>query len=215
MIDALKMMEAHALADGTVSGDAVMVSFTDPSALTVAEPITLEQAKAHLRVVVADEDDYISGLILAARQMAEGRLNRTLVQRARAARFSGWGDRMPLLKPPVISVDNIGYIDETGGEVMLDASRYYLTPVEEDELPEVELRSGESFPVLDRRAKPITVYYTAGYAAGQVPQPIIQWMLLAIGTLYANRESEVVGATVAPLPDDFMKWLLQPYRVYE
>jgi hypothetical protein len=65
------------------------------------------------------------------------------------------------------------------------------------------------------RRDAVRVYYTAGYPVGEVPLPIVQWMLLAIGTMYANRENEVVGATVAPLPDNFSRWLLQPYMVYE
>lgn len=213
MIDAEKMMVAAGLAPAPE----LLAESVAPS-LDVAEPITLAQAKAHLRVVVADDDAYISGLIMAARQMAEGRLNRTIVQRRRAVRFSGWGDRMRLLKPPVISVDSIGYVDDTGGEMMLDASRYYLGVVEDEEesgLPEIELRAGEAFPYLDRRAKPITVYYTAGYPVGGVPQPIIQWMLLSIGTMYDNRATVVNGVSTAALPDDFARWLLQPYMVYE
>jgi uncharacterized phiE125 gp8 family phage protein len=204
---------------------APVVALAAPT-LDVSEPITLARAKDHLRVVGTDEDDYISSLISTARQMAEGRLNRTIVQRRRVATFRGWGI-MPLsgygrtgyplhlLKPPVLSVDNIGYIDSTGAEVMLDASAFYLPPVAEDEMPRVELQS-TLVPVLTTtRRDAVRVYYTAGYPVGEVPLPIVQWMLLAIGTMYANRENEVLGATVAPLPDNFSQWLLQPYKVYE
>jgi uncharacterized phiE125 gp8 family phage protein len=196
--------------------------------LDVAEPITLARAKDHLRVYTPDEDDYISSLIVTAREMAEGRLNRTIVQRRRVAYFRDWGVQpvpgflyarngypLHLLKPPVISVDNVGYIDSSGAEVMLDALAFYMPPVTEDEMPRVELQS-TLVPVLtSNRRDAVRVYYTAGYPVGEVPKPIIQWMLLAIGTMYANRESEVVGATVAALPDGFMKWLLLPYEVYE
>lgn len=192
-------------------------TLNEAPALEIAEPITLDQAKAHLRVVVADDDAYIYSLILAARQMAEGRLNRTIVQRRRVALFHAWNTVFPLLKPPVISVDNIGYIDETGGEMLMDPGLFFLADAGEEEIPVAELNLGdEPLPDLLRgRRNAVRVYYTAGYPVGQVPQPIIQWMLLAIGTLYANREAEVVGATVYALPDDFMKWLLKPYQVYE
>lgn len=187
-----------------------------PAVALDGEPLTLEQAKAHLRVVVSDDDAYIAGLVVAARQMAEGRLNRTLVQRQRVARFSDWDERMALLKPPVLSVDAIEYADNTGTAGTLDAARYYVPPMDEDEVPRVELLAGESFPLLDtRRMHPVTVRYTAGYPVGQVPAPIIQWMLLCIGTMYENRATLISGTINTPLADDFARWLLQPYWVIE
>lgn len=220
-------------ADTLLAPEALVVPAEAPT-LQVVEPVTLERAKEHLRVVVADDDAYISALITAARQMAEGRLNRTLVQRRRVAYFASWGNQyargwggrwhhlmdtpMTLLKPPVVSVDNVGYVDETGGELMLDPARYYLVPANDDDLPRVELqRDGDPLPVLSvNRRDAVRVYYTAGYAPGEVPAAIIQWMLLAIGTMYASRESVVVGAAVVQmLPADFMQLLLQPYMVYE
>jgi uncharacterized phiE125 gp8 family phage protein len=202
-------------ADAAAQTFSVAVAATVAPDLEVAEPITLEQAKAHLRVVVPDDDEYISGLITTARQMAEGRLNRTLAQRRRVATFGHWGASMSLLKPPIISVDNIGYVDDTGSEVILDPAAFYVPPVSEDEMPRVELHAGVYPTLVHGRRDAVRVYYTAGYPVGQVPAPIVQWMLLAIGTMYENRESEVIGATVEMLPDNFVKWLLQPYQVYE
>lgn len=206
-------------AEGDTSRMSRMAAFAEvvvPATVVEAvEPITLAEAKEHLRVVIPDDDVYISGLIVAARTTAEGKLKRTIVQRRRVARFSGWGVRARLLKPPVISVDNVGYYDETGGEVMLDAGRYYLAQDDEDGVPYVEFRAGEVYPLLDRRAHPITVYYTAGYAPGEVPASVVQWIKLAIGTMYNNRETILNGTISVALGDDFARWLLQPDMVYE
>lgn len=202
------------------------VVLLDPKALSVApaalapldvvEPVTLEEAKEHLRVHIPDDDGYISSLIVAARTMAEGKLNRTIVQRRRAVRFSGWGVHMRFPKPPVISIDRVGYYDETGGELLLDPALYYLAgEYDEDGVPYVAFRPGEPYPALDRRAEPITVYYTAGYAPGEVPASIVQWIKLAIGTMYNNRETVVNGVASNALGDDFARWLLQPHQVYE
>lgn len=43
------------------------------------EPVTLDEAKKHLRVEFNDDDALIEGLIVAARQWAEDFLNRSLV----------------------------------------------------------------------------------------------------------------------------------------
>lgn len=45
----------------------------------MAEPVSLEELKRHLRVEFDDDDELISGLALAAREWAEGFLNTALV----------------------------------------------------------------------------------------------------------------------------------------
>lgn len=175
------------------------------------EPITLEQAKDHLRVVVDDENNYIQGLITAARVMAEGRLNRTLVQRQRVAVFSSLYGPLQLSKPPLVSVDDVSYIDVNGTERSLadfDVYEHY-TPAA------IALPAGITSPQLRARPDAVRVTYTAGYADGHVPAPILQWMLLVIGTLYENRETMAAGVQIYSMPEDFMQWMLQPYMVYE
>lgn len=177
------------------------------------EPIALDEAKAHLRVVGTDEDDLITGLIVAAREMAEGRLNRTITQRERTEVFASWRDALALPKPPIVSVDAVTYTDDLGEVQTLDDGLYHAATYLEPAV--IELAPNFQPPALHFRQHPIAVTYTAGYPEGDVPRAIRQWMLLAIGTLYQNRESLVNGVSVAALPDDFMSLLLQPYRVYE
>jgi hypothetical protein len=45
----------------------------------MTEPISLAEAKKHLRVEFDDDNDLIQGLIVAAREYAEGFLNRVFV----------------------------------------------------------------------------------------------------------------------------------------
>lgn len=174
------------------------------------EPISLAQAKEHLRVVYNDEDDYISGLIVAAREMAEGKLNRTIKQRVRESAFCDWSN-IVLRKPPFVSVESLSYIDTSGQEQYLDdyAVRSRSEPAR------IALPYGFSAPSIQPNDEAIVVRYVAGYPEGEVPQPIIQWMLLVIGTMYENRETMSAGVNVTSIPEDFFKWLLQPYMVYE
>lgn len=178
-----------------------------------SEPITLEQAKAHLRVVNPDEDDYISGLITAARQMAEGRLNRTLVRRELTARFASSDGRFYLSKPPIVSVESVTYLDADDVEQTVAPTGYRLQT--SNELPRLFATSGAEWPGLLPEGGEFQVEYTAGYAPGEVPRPITQWMLLVIGALYAHRESMTAGVKVEMIPEEFNRWLLQPYMVYE
>lgn len=212
--DLLPAEEKPVMARSLFAAEAVTVidgeATTGDNGSVDEEPITLEQAKKHLRVVFSDEDDYISMLITVARQMAEGRLNRSLVRRQVEATFSSYmGIR--LLKPPIVSVDSVSYFNES--EVETDLSGYKI----QKDASGVSVRFGTGFYIGDIAPRPdaITVRYTVGYESGEVPAPIIQWMLLSIGTMYENRETIINGVSSAPLADDFAKWLLQPYMVYE
>lgn len=178
--------------------------------IEVPEPISLEQAKEHLRVVYDDEDAYISGLIVAAREMAEGKLNRTIKQRVRESAFCGWSN-MVLRKPPFVSVESISYIQNDGTEIYLED----YTVRTRSEPARIVLPYGFSAPSFQSGEESIVVRYVAGYPEGEVPQSIIQWMLLVIGTMYENRETMSAGVNVTSIPEEFFKWLLQPYMVYE
>jgi len=180
----------------------------------IVEPITLDEAKEHLNLkgVIDDNDAMILSMITAAREMAEGKLNRTLVRRVREVAAPTWG-KIALHKPPFVQLESVSYFDADGQSFDVDASDLSVSSIREPAT--VSLRYGFSAPQLARQDEAIIVRYTAGYAPGQVPRMIVQWMLLAIGAMYENREAVVAGVSVATLPDDYMKWFLQPYMVYE
>lgn len=199
MIDATKLLEPKPVAR--------MSLLAAPEAV---EPISLQEAKDHLRVVYDDEDDYIASLIVAARQMAEGKLNRTITQRTIEAGFSRW-DELVLRKPPVISVESITYTDENGDEQVLEDFALRTR----GHVAKIAFPYGAVAPALARQDEAIVVRYTAGYPVGEVPGPIIQWMKLQIGTMYQQREGVVVGVSVSAVPEEVTKWMLHPYMVYE
>lgn len=53
----------------------------------------------------------------------------------------------------------------------------------------------------------------AGYPAERFPEPVRQWMLVRIGTLYEQRESFAVGANFNQFDRAFVDCLLDPYVV--
>lgn len=174
------------------------------------EPVTLDQAKSHLRVDGTDEDTLITALIKAARQDAENRLQRTLLESTwrltldafpRAWPYDvillGWG--------PIISVSSVKYYDPAGTLQTLDPSAYRLA--------DGGIESATSWPATQARRGAVEVTYLAGYgaAASAVPAPIVQWILLALGDLYANRERSAERPVVA---QGFADGLLDPYRVW-
>lgn len=216
MIDATKLLVQKPIADEPsarlFAAEDSLISLAEES--IAIEPITLEQAKAHLRVVFDDEDDYISALIVAARQMAEGRTNRTITQRIREQAFSSWCT-MKLLKPPFVQVESVSYFDAGGNEQTLDYDSYTVSTRREPASVVLSVSARVNPPSLAHQDEAVIVRYTAGYPVGEVPAPIVQWMLLQIGSMYEHRESVIAGVSVTTLPEMYERMFLQPYMVYE
>jgi len=179
------------------------------------EPVTRNEAKAHLRVDISDDDTLIDGLITAARVHVEQHLKRALVTQTWDLvldGFPGREARLPL--PPLASVTSVTYTDDEGGAGSVDAGEYV---VDTDREPgRVVLKSGGTWPAVTlREAAGVRVRFVAGYGnAAAVPGPIKQAILLLVGTLYENREDTLVaqGVTVMRLPFG-VQALLMPYRV--
>jgi len=179
----------------------------------MAEPITLAEAKAHLRVVISDEDDYIIALITAARQMIEGRTQRVLVPVDKTIPLPAFVDGVPLPGVPFGEITSITYIDQDGAAQTLDTAVYEVNAFVEPAT--LERKYGQSWPAVQTGS--IRVNFTAGYTApADVPHALKQWMLLAIGAMYENREqATAMGAGgIYEIPDSFMGLLWQPYMVY-
>lgn len=178
-------------------------------------PVSLDEAKAHLRVTGAAEDTLISGLIDAVTGHLDGWsgiLGRALVTQSWRRDFSDFpaGDwlRLPLTPVTAVSVD---YYDEGGVQQTLSSSLYRLHV---DAIgPYISLVDGEAWPAADTRDDAVQVTAVCGYgsAGSDIPQAIRQAMLLAIAHFYEHRESVVVGTIATQLPMA-VSALLAPYR---
>ena len=178
-----------------------------------SEPITLAEAKANLRVVFDDEDTDIERMIRASRQMAEERMNRALMPQTLAFAADGFGCALRVPRPPLIEIDSLKYIDTDGAEQTMPDTGYLVDGFADP--PTISAAPGTSWPATRAQSGAVVVQYQAGYAdAASVPEPIRQWMLLAINAFYEHR-SAVSAEQTYSLPEDFAKWLIQPYVVYQ
>lgn len=174
------------------------------------EPISLAEAKLHLRVDIDDDDSYISALITAARQAAEATTNRAFITQTWdlfADRFTAL-DRIMVPLPPLQSVTGIYYTPYGGVETTLTIAHYSVDTSSDP--GRVVLNFGYCWP--GSTLIPVNgmrMRFVAGYGAAgsNVPQSIRQAMLLMIGHYYENRE-----ATGKPVAVDSLLW---PYRVME
>ena len=173
------------------------------------EPITLTEAKDHLRVDTEDDDSVISGLILAARQWAEEYTGRQLATATLDWFIDGFCQQFSVPLPPLQSVTSIKYLDTAGVEQTLSASTYRVDAVSEP--GRVALDYGKAWPCTYPVINAVTVRFMAGYAA--VPEPIRQALLLLIGELYDQRQ-ESVPSQINSVPFG-VRALLTPYKVWQ
>jgi uncharacterized phiE125 gp8 family phage protein len=186
------------------------------TAAPAVEPVTVAEAKAHMRVDISDDDDYITALIVAAREYIEGATRRALITQTWRYSLDGWpdGDEIVLPKPPLQSVTSIVYKDEDGTANTWSSSGYI---VDTDSDPgRVVLAYGESWPsVTLYPAAPIQITYKAGYgdAAANVPGHLRHAIKFLVAHWYENREPVTVGqvARDVPLAVDSLIWL---YRAF-
>jgi len=95
------------------------------------EPVSVDEAKAHLRLPArspADtgEDLLISGMIIAAREEAEMRQNRDIVRKQWDYTFDYWPNYRIELRDPLVSVDLIKYRDYNGDYTTLTPESDYI-----------------------------------------------------------------------------------------
>lgn len=167
-----------------------------------AEPVLLAEAKLHLRVDHDDEDELIDELITAARETCEKRLRRTLLTSGWTLTLDSFAELHCFANPPVVGVGSISYLDSASVSQTLDPAAYDVDFSSEP----ARIRPASSWPSTAARMAAVTVVYTAGYqSAADIPRPIKQWILLAIGEMYENREE---------LPENFNDRLLDPYKIW-
>ena len=193
------------------------------------EPVSLAQAKLHLRIDFNEDDELIQALISAARQAAETITNRQFI----TARWKLVMDSFPgpslmgvpagqpftlpghailIQKTPVLSVVSIYYLDMTGAIQTMPSSNY--TGDTSSEPARITPVFGQIWPICLPQIGAVSVTFDAGYGtAAQVPEGIKIWIKLRVGSLYAHRE-EVAALSrgrIDSLP--FIDGLLDPYKV--
>jgi uncharacterized phiE125 gp8 family phage protein len=173
------------------------------------EPVTLAEAKLHLRVDHGDEDALIESLVTSARTHVEHVTSRAFINQTWRLSLDAFPAEIRLPRPPLSSVTSLQYLDGNGTLQTLSASSY---TVDSDAEPgRVVEAYATTWPSVRNDIRAVRVTYVAGYGAtaATVPQPIKQAILLLVGHWYANREAVgTVGSDIAFAVDA----LLAPFR---
>ncbi len=166
------------------------------------EPVTVETAKAHLRITHDDEDALLRLYIKSARRWVENYTHRALISQQwqyTMDRFP-WGFT-PIILPlgKIIAVDQIDYIDlnevtqtlrgPTSGS---PAGTDYQEDLSNDNEGRILPNASDDWPEADdERLAAVTVTFTAGFGtkAENVPEDIVSGMLFRLADLYEFRGS--------------------------
>lgn len=196
------------------------------------EPLSLAEAKAHLRVDQDDENDLIATLVIAAREYVETHTHRALITQTWDYQLDGFPAMWSTVdvdarqvhtgaiwfpKPPLLSVTSLTYVDTAGVTQTWDAGNYTVDAPAGPKARMGRLVPAWSlyYPVARTVPNAVTVRFVAGYGgAALVPASLKAGMKLLIGNWWLNREAGQIvrgSADILPFGVDALLW---PYKSF-
>lgn len=179
------------------------------------EPVSLTEAKLHLREDGDDQDDLIELFIKAAREAVEKHTGRGLIDQTWDVyldEFPDDDDPIEIALAPIIEVVDVFYTDSAGVEqTMAEGDDYLLDTVSRP----ARIKAVLAWPSAKETMNAVRARVRVGYldqsvspAEADVPSRIKSAILLIVGNLFAHRETIVIGQSAVELPWA-AKWLLR------
>lgn len=190
-----------------------IVPNTGPS----AEPLTVAELKARLRVDHSAEDTLIEAFGKAARELIEGWTGCRMMTRTEYLYLDDFPpcDGIVIPVAPVTAVASVKLYDEDDAATTMDTADYMVDL--KGHVAAVRLKAGKSWPTIaaeERAANAVEVAFTSGYAsAGAVPERLKTALHLLTGHLYEHREA-TTPLTITELPVG-LQAVIQPFVVWE
>jgi len=178
-----------------------------------AEPVTLDEAKAFLRLDTTDEDALVTSLITAARLHIEGISGRALLTQSWRTVLDCWppGGVLTLPVGPLLSLTAVTAYDAGGNGTSLATDDVLVAANAAP--PQLFVPPGFGSAVILRDRQGVEIDYAAGYGddPADVPAPLRQAMLILVGYWFENRDSVIIAGAGSIIPDGF-DLLVAPYR---
>jgi uncharacterized phiE125 gp8 family phage protein len=208
-----------------------------------AEPVTLAEVKAQLRITVTTYDTLLNALITAVRMHLDGRdgwLGRALLEQTWDLKLDCfYSDEIRIPLGPLRSITSVIYKDASGNQQTLSTADYQVVGVDNGWQGSITPSYGKYWPNTYPQPESVTIRFIAGYAPGSgspgdpaqnVPAPIKQAMLLMIKNLYALGERNlfvsaetvdgvgaqqfIVSDNASKVMNDASDLLLGPLRIW-
>lgn len=197
------------------------MSLTLITAPTVS-PISLQQAKDHLRISHSDDDDKVQLCIDAATAYVDGEdgfLGRCLVTQTWRLTLDEFPtDEIKIPLPPLQSIVSVGYDDPDGNGQTFSALDFYADVASEPGW----IVPNDDWPETLDAINAVRIEFVAGYPPttdspidyrANIPASIRQGMLLMIGSMFESREDQFMD-NMEKFPFPFASHsLLRPFRV--
>ncbi len=200
-------------------------------------PVSLQDAKEHVRIDHQDDDDLIGGYLDAAIAMFDG--PHGLLQMALKPQtwemssdrfvdnwcYDGWrhyGHSIEIPLRPLIEVQSVKYDDANGFEQTMDPADYVVDAARQP--GRIAPVGTASWPVAIRRSNSVRIRFRAGHAdqdtpsgysegsASTVPGPIKVAILMTVGDMYEFRETVAVGRVSSLSLSTTIERLILPFR---
>jgi len=186
-----------------------VVTITEPT----TEPVTTVEAKLHLRVTWASDDDYIAALVASARRLVQSRTGMRLFTQTIEIRADRWADFdtsgksiLSLRTSPIQSVTSVKYYNTDDIDTTYPDTSYWedLTGVP----ARIQIKNTADLPSLNSRIGNVRIRAVAGWATvGEIPEPFKTAIKLLVGHWYSTRE-ESSEATLSSIPEGVSNLLM-------
>lgn len=178
------------------------------------EPVTLAEARTHLRITHPDLDAQIAAQIIAARMHVENFTRRALINQTWDFTWDyNWprdshGPVLVIPLQPLVSVSSVAYVPDGGGTATLTATTQYQL-VAGDPFGRIVPAYDYTWPSVRCQPAAITVRAVVGYGAtaSSVPDPLRTAILLHLELLHDR--DPLAKPTLEAARDSMM----EPYRV--
>jgi uncharacterized phiE125 gp8 family phage protein len=182
-----------------------------------AEPVTLAEAKLHLRVDLSDDDALITAMISAARDMVERYTSRTLIYTAYRLTMDNWPYDIELPRSPAVEAaanlitgiayitPRIRYYDDDGNQQTMTYAANDFEILLDNNPPLLVLPPSGIWPItypLQRGA--IEIDWIAGYGSAStgIPQLLRLAIMMLVAHWYEHREAVGSFGSEVPLAVD-------------
>lgn len=167
------------------------------------EPVSLADAKEHMRIDTSDEDGLISALIVAARSHVEAVTGVTMIHQTFRQYFSAWPTAAtPLARFPAVSVAAVTSYDSEGNPHDATASAEAMLPMQRPALVKLDA-SKVSLTGLGYNG--IEIDFVAGYGetSVDVPPDLRRAVLMLVSHWYEFRGAIDPHQQAVSVPDGF------------
>lgn len=176
------------------------------------EPVSIDEAKAHLRIDDPAEDTYVQALIVSTRVRVEVETRRALITQTWTQTHDQWPDDavVEIQLAPVQSVAGVTVRDAEGNAQAVDPSLYRIDG--ESHPPRLVFNGTPPSPASVPAG--IAVTFVAGYGddGEDVPADIRQAMLILVADWFEHRDPLYGAVDEGRLPARVAS-ILNPYRM--